>query len=331
MAELTEQQIYAALGLGERVREAADPAAQTTPAGTGEGANGQDVADPAADTAAAAAAAPTPTEPTADAGSPTGNEAGEGEDPGRQLTAAERQANAARRRQQEQARRQAEMDQAIQNATAAERARHEAEMKTFFEKAGLKNTLTGEPIANMEQFLAWHSQFEQERLRRELKAGKLTPEALSAAIDSHPVIQQARQVIDSARQQQTQQQEAEARARIDAEIAEIHELDASISSLEDLLNAPYGQQLYAMTQRGYSLKDAHFLLNHERLEQAKLEAARQQGRMSARGKDHLTAGSAGVGDGAVPVPAEEMAAFRALNPHATTSQIQSFYNQFKKH
>ena len=113
-------------------------------------------------------------------------------------------------------------------------------------------------------------------------------------------------------------------------MAEIHKLDASINSLEDLLRAPYGQELYAMTQRGYSIKDAHFLLNHERLEQAKLEAARQQAMAGARNKDHLTGTGTPRGGGAISVPSSDLAMFRQFNPGASDAQIQEYYNKYMK-
>ena len=123
---------------------------------------------------------------------------------------------------------------------------------------------------------------------------------------------------------------AAAKAKIEGEIAEIHKMDESIGSLEDLMQAPYWPELYAMTKRGYSIKDAHFLLNHDRLEKAKIDAAKQQTMNNTRGKDHMTATAAPRGAGSISVPAADLAMFRQFNPGATDAEIQAYYNKYKK-
>lgn len=311
----TEQQVYEALGLGEKVQEPAKPAEQG-------------VEQPAEKPAEEAQVTEATEEPEAQAvGDPKPDEKPE-EGAGQQVMPPEqRRENAARRRQEEQ---RIAIDRAVQEAIRQEREKNTAEMQDFFAKAGLKNTVTGKPITNMEEFRAWNEQFSRAKLERELKEGKLTPEGLETAIGSHPAIKQAQQLAADRKAQEQAQKNDEIKARIDAEVAEIHKLDASINSLEDLLRAPYGQELYAMTQRGYSIKDAHFLLNHERLEQAKLEAARQQAMAGARNKDHLTGTSTPRGGGAISVPSSDLAMFRQFNPGASDAQIQEYYNKYMK-
>lgn len=328
MAEINEKQVFEALGLGAQVQEPADPAADPPKA---EGAQVQEIADPAEGGAQTVDGAQT--EPTADAGTPEDPEddAAAGAHTDKQpLTPEQRRENAARRREQERARQQAAIDQAVQAAVDQERTKHDTEMQAFFATAGLKNTVTGEPITSMEQFNAWKQQFADAKLRRDLQAGKLTPEALADAIGNHPTVKQAQQLVDQNTAAQQAQEAAAAKAKIDGEIAEIHKIDESIGSLEDLMKASYWPELYAMTKKGYSLKDGHFLLNYARLEQAKLEAARQQGMVNARGKDHMTASGTPQGGGAVSVPAADLAMFRQFNPNATDAEIQAYYNKYKK-
>lgn len=50
---------------------------------------------------------------------------------------------------------------------------------------------------------------------------------------------------------------------------------------------------------------------------------------NARSKDHLTTTGSQRGAGAAPVPADEMAMFRLLNPGATDREIQAYYNKQK--
>ena len=328
MAEFTEQQVYEALGLGEQAQELAEPAAQASQVDTETGAQGQSVADSAQEPTKPDEGADT--EPTADEEAPDEpeDEADTGTETGKQpLTPQQRRENAARRRQQEQ---QAAIEQAVSAAVKQEQDKQAAAMEEFFKMANLKNTITGEPITNLEEFNAWNKQFREEKLQRDLKAGKLTPEGLEEAIGNHPVIKQAQQLIAQDFAAKQAQQMADAKAKIDAEIAQIHALDASINTLEDLFNAPYGKELYDMTQRGYSLKDAHYLLNREKLENAMLEAARQQGMNSIRSKEHMQATVTPRGTGAAAVPAADMAMFRQFNPGATDAEIQAYYNQYHK-
>lgn len=328
-SDFTEQQVFEAFGLGAQVQEPAEPVV-TTPA-EATGAQEQEPAAPAEDVqqpdegtqAEPTAVADTPDDPEDDAAAGV-------QDGKRPLTPEQRRENAARRRQQEQQAQQAAISQAVQAAVRQERDNHEKALKEFFEKAGLKNTVTGEPITNMDQFNAWNQQFNEAKLQRELKSGKLTAEGLATAIGNHPIVQQAQQLITQDAATRQAQQAAAAREKIDGEIAEIHKLDESIGSLEDLMQAPYWPQLYDMTKRGYSIKDAHFLLNHDRLEKAKIDAARQQTMNNARGKNHMTATATPRGGGSISVPAADLAMFRQFNPGATDAEIQDYYNKYMK-
>lgn len=324
--EFTEQQVYEALGLGEQAQEVAAPAEQASDVSAEALADGQ--GEQAQEPAAPAQAATVENEGASagDSAEEAPAEDGEESESGA-MTAEQRRANAARRRQQEQ---QAAIDRAVNEALEQERNKNAAAMQDFFAKAGLKNTVTGQPITSMEEFHAWNEQYARAKLEKELKDGKLTAEGLSTAIGSHPIVKQAQQLIDQEEATKRGRQEEAVKARIDAEIAEIHKIDASINSLEDLLRAPYGQDLYAMTKRGYSIKDAHYLLNHERLEAAKMEAARQQGIASARSKDHLTATGTPRGGGLTSVPAGDLAMFRQFNPGASDAEIQAYYNKYMK-
>ena len=127
-------------------------------------------------------------------------------------------------------------------------------------------------------------------------------------------------------------------AKVDAELAEIHKLDDSVSTLGDLLAMPNGQEFYALVQRGYSFYDAYCCVNRDRLYQKvrqseqlrAAEAARQQAAANARGKDHLNASPLARGAGADSVPKDEMALFKLLNPGASEAEIQAYYNKSKQ-
>lgn len=330
----TEKDVYEVLGLGGKAQEIAEPApgaSQVDPEPTASGAEGaqeQEVAEPAQD--GTNTEPNTNTEPTAGNAEPEepADDADNGTGADKQpLTIEQRRQNAARRREQE---RQADIDLAVQNALKSERERQEAAAKDFFAKAGMKNTLTGEPITNMEQFNAWQSQFSTARLDQDLKAGKLTPEGLQQAISEHPVVKQAGQMIQQSAQAKEQAERAQFQTEVDRQLAEIAKLDPSIQSVADLLNMPNAKEFRELVNQGKNFLEAYKLLNFESIVSARAEAAKQQALTNNRGKDHLQATGNSRGNGATAVPQADMELYRLINPGATDAQIQAHYNKYKK-
>ena len=242
------------------------------------------------------------------------------------MTEEQRKEAAAQRRRAET---QAAIDKAVEEAVKAEKDRSKAEMDAFFAAAALKNTITGKPITNMEEFNAWKQAFEAAKLQKDLKAGRLTPEALQKAIEQTPAMQQVQQMVQRQDEQQRQQAQEAAQVRVDQEIAEIHKLDPSINTVKDLLTMPKAKEFYALVKKGNSFLDAFRLANFDTLAAKRADAARQQAMNNARSKDHLTATGGQRGAGAAQVPPDEMAMFRLINPGATDAEIQAYYNKQK--
>ena len=92
---------------------------------------------------------------------------------------------------------------------------------------------------------------------------------------------------------------------------------------------PNSKEFYSLVKRGNSFLDAYRLANFDKLTAARAEQARQQAMNNARSKDHLRPTTGQQGAGAVSVPPDEMAMFRAINPGATEAQIQAYYNKIK--
>ena len=210
----------------------------------------------------------------------------------------------------------------------AERDRSKAEMDAFFASAALKNTITGKPITTMEEFNEWKQAFDAAKLQKDLKAGRLTPEALQKVIEQTPAMQQVQQLAQRQDEQQRQQAQAAAQVRVEQEIAEIHKLDPSIND-EGPAEYAKGQGVLRPGEEGKLFPDAFRLANFETLAAKQAEAARQQAMNNARSKDHLTATGSQRGAGAAAVPADEMALFRLINPGATDAEIQAYYNKQK--
>ena len=308
MAGMTEAEIYAALGV-----EA--PAAGNDQAG-GEP---EVQTDPAA-AEAGQAAEETPREEPEDA---TAGEEDGGADGAQvpedkpQQSQQERRENAARRRREEQQR-------AIDAALAEQKKQFDSQIADLFAKAGIKNTVTGEPITSMEQFDAYRSQHAQQKLERELKAGKPSKETIEQVIDERVANEVARQV-------EQQRREAEARARADADLAEIRKLDPKIQSAADLLHMDRAEQFADYVKRlNCSFLEAYRLTYFDRITENASRAAREQTARSIRSKDHLTGTVPGRGTGAVDVSPQEMAYYRAFLPNASDAEIQAFHNKHSK-
>lgn len=306
---MDESTIYEALGIspegeGGKEQEVADPdsAAQQP---TETGAKEQEAADPAEEGS----------KDTAGTGT-GGEEAGENE----ALTEEQRRNNAAQRRRAEQ---QAAVDKALEE----ERAKFKAEWDTFFQKAQLKNTLTGQPIKTREEFDEWHSAFETAKLERDLKSGKLSPETLSKAISESPEMKQVKALLENNQAAKKESENAAAKARIDQEIAEIHKLDPSINTTADLLKMERAKEFYEYVKKGNSFIDAYYLANREKLAQRTAEAAKAQSLNAARSKDHLKTTNETRGTGAADVPPEVMEQYRYLNPGISDKEIREHYNK----
>lgn len=241
------------------------------------------------------------------------------------LTEQQRRENAARRRHEEA---EAAIGAAVQEALRSERERADSEMAAFFAAANLKNTITGEPITNMEQFKAWKEAFDAAQLQKNLKAGKLTPEDLQKVVSQTPAVQQAQQLLEERDAARRKADMDAAQRRVETEIAEIGKMDPAIKTVQDLLKMPKAKEFYDYVKKGNSFLDAYYLSHREEIAARQTQAARQQAQNLTRSKEHLTA--TGVrGDGSAAVPAEDMAMFREFNPGATEAEIQAYYNKYK--
>ncbi len=126
---------------------------------------------------------------------------------------------------------------------------------------------------------------------------------------------------------------AEEAAREDSlvreQLARIAALDPDIRGVEDLLNMEQREAFRAYLRRGNDFYDAYRLACFDKLMERARASAAQQARNALSGKRHLQATPARTA-GALSVPAEEMALYRALNPGMSDGEIQNHYNKFVK-
>lgn len=243
----------------------------------------------------------------------------------------ERRENAARRRRQEQ---QEAVDKAVREAEERMRESFRQEREKFYQSAGLKNTFTGEAITSDEQFRAWKSAFDRQRIEEDLGQGKLTPEAIDQAVANSPAMVRLNEINEK---MEAERREAEARqkreadeafqAKVAEEIAEIHKMDPSVNGVEDLLKLPNADKFQEYVRRGNTFLDAYYLANREEVERRSAANALRQAQAQAKSKAHLPTTPTPKGTGAESVPKEDMALFRLFNPDATEDEIQAYYNK----
>ena len=322
--EITEEKLYAALGLdqGEKEQEPAEPAGDSaaeqtdgsgTEAGSGAGETGGSEGESTGADGQGAEGA-------------DGSESGDGgtEPGGEGQSAEERREHATRRRQEEQ---QAAIQAAVQQALQQREQEYAEQQELFFRQAGLVNPFTKEPITNMDEFRAWRDEQNNQRIQLELASGKFTKETLNELIEQHPAVQAARQAqADQERQAQAQQEEA-FRQKVEQQLIEIRKTDPSITKLSDILEKPYGTAFYEAVKRGNNFADAFYLATRGQKQEEIAEAARQSAMNNLNGKKHLKPTSFGGKAGAT-VTAEEREMFRLYNPNASDEEIQKYKNKY---
>ena len=195
------------------------------------------------------------------------------------------------RRENAARRRREETRAAIQEAVESERTHARRDVEQVLRDAGLTNPADGTPITNLEQYRAW---------------------------------KEGQQAQPAPQPQPNQAMEAQ----VEAELAQIRQLDPTIRTVADLLAMPRAREFYQLVKRGNNFVDAYKLANYDQLTQRAAAAARQQAQNLARSKGHLIA-AAQRGKGGATVPAEEMNLFRAFNPQASEMAIQSYYNKYQ--
>lgn len=230
-----------------------------------------------------------------------------------------------------EAEKQAAVQKAVAEAVAREQEKAQNEWKAFFRRAGLKNSISGAEITSREEFEDWYKAYEAARLEKELREGKLTPEALQQA--ARRAVEERMQAAPPPppppmpRQELTQEQ-------IDREMAAIHQMDESINKPEDLLKMPtWGAFQDAVMRRGCSFVEAFRLANFDaimaRQRENTAKRAAQAAVNNARSKDHLAA-SKSKGVGGVAVPGDIFALYRKMDPGMSEADIQADYNQYIK-
>lgn len=258
----------------------------------------------------------------------------------------QRARNAQRRRQQE-------TQAAVQRALQEERQRQEQNLADIFREIGLRDS-KGQPITNVEELRSWKQAVDLARVQKELKSGTLSADGLSAlvrealrqsgqiqtgsaptagqkqdGVSERPTAEAGGQTGSPGGQQRNQERQV-TQEQVDQELAEIHRLDPSVETLEDIMGMDTRDAFVAAVRRGNSFLDAFRLANFDRLQESRrqetAQRAAQAERNRTRSKEHMTA-TGTRGEGSVAVPAETLELYRQLMPKATDAEISAHYNK----
>ena len=230
---------------------------------------------------------------------------------------------AAARRKAEQERDQEAIAQARQEAQAqAQRTIDEA-----FRNAGLTNPYTNQPITSKAEYDAYLERFQAEQRENIQKKSGMSQVQFIQFLNSLPEIRQAREAQAKAEQATRQAREQAAKANLEQQMKEISKMDPTIKGLGDLAKMANYQQFVDLVKRGNTFTDAYKLANFDALTQRAAQASRQTAMQAAASKEHLTA-TTQRGQGAVTVPDEVKAEYRAFNPDATDEEIARHYNKY---
>lgn len=297
---------YAALGLETPTEEGANEQEVAAPAESGE--TVQEVAEPAEDTEIEAES---DDEVTEDA---------QPEQTGKVQSKEERAANARRRREQEK-----------EDAIRAAREEAEAQLKAKYNKiiaeAGLVNPLDGKkPVTQIEELEAYNNSRRQRQMEKDLREGKLTPEALSTAVENSEPYRRMKALAEQAEAARQKADSERTELAIKAQMDEIKTIDPTITEVKDFLSMPDYPQFKAYVDRGMTYVEAFRLLRYDNVITTAANKQVQANMAKAAGKEHLT-GSRSKGKGAESVPNEVMAMYRMLNPGLTEAEYQAHYNK----
>lgn len=293
---------------GGNEQEAAEPAQEETT--QAQGAEAQEAAEPAGEETQE----PAP-----------GQEPGEGGKERRERQTPEQNAAfAAARRKAE-----AERDAAVEKARTDAREEARRTIDEAFRNSGLVNPYTKQPITSKAEYDAYRQRYDAERKASLLKKSGMSDAEFSAFIDGLPEVQQAKAAQRAAEQARRAAMETQAKLRTEEELKEIGKLDPNIRELKDLTAMETYPRFLELVKRGNTLLDAYRLANIDALTSGAAAATRQAAINAVQSKRHMGQ-TKERGTGALRVPEDVRAMYRALNPGATDAEIQAHYNRSHK-
>lgn len=241
-------------------------------------------------------------------------------------TKEERAKNAARRREDET---KAKVDAAL----AEERRKFESEKVKLMDDAiaGLNfiNPYTNKQIKTQAEYAEFVKKRDEESINEGLARAGIQREVLDAAINQHPDVIKARELVTTAEQEKTRAFDMRAEERAKAELTEIQKYDPSVKSIEDLFAMDNYARIRALVNGGASISEAYKTVNFDAIRERERKAAAQETFNSIQSKSHLT-GEVPHGQGGITVPAGIKNTYRAMYGNISDAEIQKKYEKLVK-
>ncbi|MBP3413151.1 MAG: hypothetical protein J6K89_07810 [Oscillospiraceae bacterium] len=302
---------------GGKEQELAEPAENT---GTDEGGKEQEPAEPAVTTEPGT----NETNPQPASESPTGA-AQSVVDPKSNGQSPEQN------RSEAQKRRTLEREMREQQIRDEEAKKHGEAIKKIFASLGLKDT-SGKPIETMEAYEQYQSDQRMQKMRRDLKAGQLTPESLQEALLQIPqvqgVIQRAEDATKAAQKVEQDAKAAQYRANMESELAEIRKLNPQIKTTDDIIRMETGPEYARLIRIGVKPSEAYKIANFDSIRAKDRAAAEQAARNAVAGKAHIQSSPTAAGN-PLTVPADYARNMRRYIPGISDAEIAKYYKQFQ--
>lgn len=202
----------------------------------------------------------------------------------------------------------------------AEKAR---EMDEFVKGLNLIDPATKKPVTTVAEYNEYKARINSEARERILKKAGLSEEKFKEFVNSQPEVSEARAAAQAAQRER-------AKAAIDEQVRQIHEIDPTINEFADLGKMENFKQFYDLARNHHlSLVDAYKLVNMDKLTQRRIDAERQAARNAAAGKAHLTKNKPrGGGSTDIPVPADVAEFYRELVPGISNADMQRDYSRY---
>ena len=266
-----------------------------------------------------------------DAAEPEASGEGSGETEPAPQTKEERARFAAERRRREQ---QEAVNAAVQRAIAEERerARAENERNQLGDLYGQVSQYTGRQILTLDDKRAHEAAASAQAARLSLEKRGISAEDLQAVINAHPAVQEARRAAESSRKLGQEMAQMERQRLIERDIAQIAKYDATVKSVDDLRNGAEGEEISRLVDSGrMTYLEAWKMVNFDRVQAARSNAAANAARASATGKSHMTAtGTRSSGDTPVSIPEETKRLFEAAGITKPEDQAKEYRKYLKQ-
>ena len=226
-----------------------------------------------------------------------------------------------------------ERDLAVERARTEERQAVMAEVEKRIARMQMNDPYAGKVVSNLDDLESYHSHLSGEKEKEimdELKEygfdeGRIK-EIVDTLVAARPEVRQAGEAMERLNKLEEKAQQEHLNNIFESELEKIREIDPTIRTAEDLFASENEAAMTALIKKNYSISDAYFIANREKLMERAASAGAQQTRNNAANKGHLNSSSP-HGTGGITVPDDVMSVFRLINPNASDDEIRAFYQR----